>query len=71
MENTGHKCYGCNEFFHDTNPYVTSHKGCRGKKSLGICVDRKEFGEYYIGNLLELEKSELIQMVVKLTNGKD
>jgi Ni,Fe-hydrogenase I small subunit len=71
MENIGHKCYGCNQFFHDKNPHITSHKGCKGNKSLGICVDSKEFGEYYIGNLLNLNKDELIKMILKLTNGKD
>lgn len=42
----GHYCYGCETFFHDSNPSVTTHKGCKGKKSLGICVDGKEFMKY-------------------------
>lgn len=67
MENRGHFCYGCNEFFHDSNPYVHYHKGCKGKKSLGICVDSKEFGEYHIFNLEDKSKWGLIQIIQKLT----
>ena len=63
-ENKGHFCYGCNKFFHDSNPYVTSHKGCKGKKSLGICVDGKEFGKYYLGNLLEMDRAELRKIII-------
>jgi len=51
MESKGHFCYGCNEYFHDSRFGITTHKGCKGKKSLGICVDSKEFGEYHPYNL--------------------
>lgn len=40
---SGHYCYGCNSFFHDSNPDVKEHKDCTGNKSLGICVDSSEF----------------------------
>ena len=63
----GHYCYDCDEFFHDSNPYVIKHKGCKTKRGLGICVDRKEFGQYYEGNLREMSKEELIQTILKLT----
>ena len=43
MKSQGHYCYDCETFFHDSNPNVTEHKGCKGNKSLGICVDGKEF----------------------------
>jgi hypothetical protein len=66
MESVGHFCYGCDEFFHDSNPTVTTHKGCKGKKSLGICVDSKEFGEYHPYNLEDKTKWELIQIIQKL-----
>jgi len=62
----GHFCYGCNEFFHDSNPDVVYHKGCKGKRSLGICVDSKEFGEYHYYNLRDKSKSELITMIQNL-----
>jgi hypothetical protein len=39
----GHYCYGCETTFHDSNPNITEHKGCKGKKHLGICVDGTEF----------------------------
>ena len=42
-DNKGHFCYGCNEYFHDSNPLVKSHEDCKENKSLGICVDKKEF----------------------------
>lgn len=40
---SGHYCYGCNSFFHDSNPDVKEHEGCTGNKNLGICVDSTEF----------------------------
>ena len=64
---SGHFCYGCNQFFRDPNPTVISHKGCKGKKSLGICVDSKELGEYHPYNLEEKSKWELIQIIQKLS----
>lgn len=67
MESKGHFCYGCNEFFHDSNPTVVVHKGCKGKKSLGICFDSKEFGEYHPYNLEDKSKWELIQIIQKLS----
>ncbi len=66
MKSKGHFCYGCNEFFHDSNSTVTKHKGCKGKKSLGICVDSKEFGEYHPYNLENKSKWELIQIIQNL-----
>ena len=71
MISKGHFCYGCNTFFHDSNPYVKTHKGCTGNKSIGICVDRMEFGEDYVGNLLELSKDELIKMILKTSKNKN
>ena len=71
MTSKGHFCYGCNTFFHDSNPYVRTHKGCKGNKSLGVCVDSKEFGEDYVGNLLELSKDELIKMILKTSKNKN
>jgi len=68
MENIGHFCYGCNEYFHDTNPNIIEHKGCKGKKHLGICVDKKDFGKYHISNLEDKTKWELIEMIQTLTN---
>ena len=62
-----HFCYGCNQHFHDSNPGVTKHKGCKGKPSLGICVDSKEFGQYHPYNLEDKSKWELIQMIQELT----
>lgn len=44
-ENKGHFCYGCNEYFHESNPKLTIHKDCKGKKSLGVCVDKREFSD--------------------------
>ena len=44
MGNKGHFCYGCNEYFHNSNPGTVDHKGCKGKKSLGVCIDRREIG---------------------------
>lgn len=67
MKNQGHFYYGCNEFFRDSNPTVTTHKGCKGKKSLGICVDSKEFDEYHSYNLENKSKWELIQIIQKLS----
>lgn len=66
--NLGHFCYGCNEYFHDSNPHVITHKGCKGNKSIGICVDSREFGKYYYGNLRKLPKETLIQYILELTN---
>lgn len=64
MENKGHFCYGCDEHFHDSNPSTVYHKGCKGTKSLGACIDRKEFGEYHPYNLEEDKtKWELIQII--------
>ena len=45
MKNKGHYCYGCDEFFHDSNPNVSTHINCKGTPSSGICVDGKEFEE--------------------------
>ena len=56
MESKGHFCYGCNEYFHDSRFGITTHKGCKGKKNLGICVDSKEWGEYHPYNLEEKSK---------------
>ena len=67
MESKGHFCYGCNEHFHESNPNVTTHKGCKGKKTLGICVDSKEFGEFHPINLEQKSKWELIQIIQKLS----
>jgi Ni,Fe-hydrogenase I small subunit len=47
MESKGHFCYGCNEYFHDSQFGITTHKGCKGKKSLGICVDSKEYSQIW------------------------
>lgn len=69
-QNKGHYCYGCEKYFHDSNPNVTTHKGCKGFKSLGICVDRKEFGKYHYENLRELSKQELINMIHELVKEK-
>lgn len=63
----GHFCYDCNQFFHDTNPFVQKHKKCQTPKGMGICVDSKEFGKYHISNLLEKDKSELIKIIQELT----
>lgn len=49
MENKGHFCYSCNEYFHDSNPNVKSHNGCKGEsilKDFGICVDKREFNNF-------------------------
>lgn len=67
MESKGHFCYGCNEYFHDPRFGITTHKGCKGKKNLGICVDSKEWGEYHPYNLEEKSKWELIQIIQKLS----
>lgn len=67
MENKGHFCYGCNKYFHDPNPSVSLHKGCKGNKNLGICVDKKEFGDYHPYNLENKSKWELIQIIQKLS----
>ena len=67
MESKGHFCCRCNEFFHDSNPTVTTYKGCKGKKSLGICVDNKEFDEYHPYNLEDKSKWEFIQIIQKLS----
>lgn len=45
MKSKGHFCYGCDEFFHDSNPNVSTHSNCKKNPSLGICVDAKEFEE--------------------------
>jgi hypothetical protein len=66
----GHKCYGCGEYFRDSNPNVVSHKGCKSP-NLGICVDRKEFGKYHYENLRELSKQELIVMVQEMAESLD
>jgi hypothetical protein len=68
MESKGHFCYGCNEYFHDSNSLVITHKGCKGKKSLGVCVDSKEFGDYHPYNLEDKTKLELITIIHKLSN---
>jgi hypothetical protein len=65
-ENKGHFCYGCDEFFHDSNYAVTTHKGCKGQKSLGICVDSREFGELHPYNLENKSKWELISIIQTL-----
>jgi hypothetical protein len=67
MENPGHYCYDCDTFFRDSDPNVTKHKGCKTKKGLGICVDKKEFGKYHYFNLEDKSKGELIQIIQKLT----
>jgi hypothetical protein len=69
MESTGpgHYCYGCKEFFHDSNMYVHTHKGCKGQKSLGICVDSKEFGKYHPYNLENKSNWDLIQIIQELS----
>lgn len=66
MKTSGHFCYGCREFFHDTNPHITEHKNCKGNKSLGICVDGMECGEYHYLNLKDKSKNELIEIIQKL-----
>jgi hypothetical protein len=70
MESKGHFCYGCNDYFHENNPCVVEHKDCKGNKSLGICVDKMEFGEYYIGNLVDKTKYQLIEIIEKLLKEK-
>ena len=45
MENKGHFCYNCNEFFHDSNSKVIKHINCKQNRGLGICVDSKEFNK--------------------------
>jgi len=70
MDSKGHFCYGCDGYFHDSNPKITTHKGCEGNKSLGICVDSKEFGKYHYYNLKDLSKSELIDIIHELDNTK-
>lgn len=65
MEKKGHYCYGCEEYFHDSNSDVREHKDCKGRKEFGICVDKKEFGEFYVGNLAEKNKQDLVEMVLK------
>lgn len=67
-DSLGHFCYGCNKYFHDPNPKIIEHKNCEGNKSLGVCVDSKEFGEYHYYNLKYLSKSELIDIIHKLDN---
>jgi len=67
-KNKGHFCYGCDEYFHDTNPDITEHKDCKGNKSLGVCVDGKECGEFHYYNLRDKSKEELIEVISKLTN---
>ncbi len=64
----GHFCYGCREFFHDTDSNVIVHKGCKGQKDLGICVDSKEFGKYHYSNLTNKSKDELIEMIIELSS---
>lgn len=68
METKGHFCYNCNQYFHDSdiNVAVDGHKDCISKSNLGICVDRREFGEFYIGNLREKSVDELIEIIQKL-----
>ncbi len=66
----GHFCYGCNEYFHDKNLKITHHKGCKGQKSLGICVDSIEFGKYHEYNLENYSKKELVEIIQHLANGK-
>lgn len=65
MEKNGHYCYGCEEYFHDSNPEVKEHKDCKGRKEFGICLDNTEFDEFYVGNLEVRSKVELIEMVKK------
>jgi len=60
MENKGHFCYGCNEYFHDSNPIVNTHKNCKGNKSLGICVDSREFKN--------IEKIKILESLIDLNN---
>ena len=67
-QNKGHFCYGCDEFFHNTDPRTTEHKGCKGNKSLGVCIDSLEFGEYHYYNLKDKTKQELINIIYKLDN---
>lgn len=69
--NKGHFCYGCDRFFHDSDPYVTKHKGCGSDKDLGICVDSREFGPYHPFNLEHRSKEELVRMVVGLKDRID
>lgn len=68
MNSKGHFCYGCDTYFHDSNPKITTHKGCKGNKKLGICVDSKEFGDYHYYNLKDKSKSELIDIIHELDN---
>ena len=69
--NKGHYCYGCESHFRDTNPNVKSHKGCKGKKSFGICVDRREFGEYDPMNIKRLSLVEIINIKSRLQGKKE
>lgn len=66
-QSKGHFCYGCNSYFHDSDPNVLEHVGCKGKKSLGICVDGREFGELHPYNLENKNKAELIQIIQRLS----
>lgn len=49
--------------------YLIWRNDCKtiGKKSLGICVDSKEFGEYHPYNLEDKSKWELIEIIQKLS----
>ena len=50
MKNNKHYCYSCEEFFEDSNPNITKHKGCKHpERDWGVCVNSKQF-KYPIKN---------------------